>query len=64
MKKYMVIGYDGEETFSCFFDTLDQAEDCRMNGAVSLGYMMQVYEWTEIKEDGLVMGHEYVMIYE
>ena len=65
MKKYMVmICGDGEQ--SCFFyDNFVKAEQARMDAAVSMGYIAQVYElMTEDPITGEVISPCYFMIYE
>ena len=68
MSKYMVVGFDFEEqrTFAKFFDKLADAENYRMDGAVSLGYVMKVYELTEIVDEdtGIIVCRSYELLYE
>ena len=58
MKKYMVITFGDGEQWAAFFDELSKAEDYRMNGEVSIGYYVEVYERMETE-----FGKEYVLIY-
>lgn len=64
MKRYMVIGLGDGEQWARFFDSYTEAEQYRMDGSVSLGYVMQVYELTPVVIDGLEVSNEYVFIYE
>ena len=59
MKKFMLVCYDPEmeETFTIFKNTFEEAEDARMDGEVSCGYYIEVYERQETE-----FGKEYVMI--
>ena len=59
----MICG-DGEQ--ACFFyDDYTKAENTRMDAAVSMGYIAQVYElMTEDPITGEVISPSYFMIYE
>lgn len=68
MRRYMVVySVDGEQG-AVFRDTFSEADSARMDIAVSLGGMAQVYEWTEVREtvDGedIYLGSEYQMVFE
>lgn len=68
MKRYMVVySVDGEQG-AVFRDTLGEADSARMDIAVSLGGMAQVYEWIDNYEtvDGedLYLGSAYEFMYE
>ena len=61
MPEYMLVCRDPEtgNVWSMFCETAEQAEETRMDGAVSLGYFVQVYRWTYTEGIGA-----YVMEYE
>lgn len=50
MQKYMVVINDGECTMAYFTDDQQKAENVRMDAAVSMGYVAEVYERSEIEE--------------
>lgn len=61
MPEYMLVCRDAEtgNVWSMFCETAEQAEETRMDGAVSLGFFVQVYRWTYTEGIGA-----YVMEYE
>lgn len=63
-RKYMVMGCDPDQESDAsgrqwvtFFEKLSAAEQYRMDGSVSMGYRMQIYEWSE-EEDCYVFLSE------
>ena len=65
MKKYMVMICGEEEQFCCFYDSLEKAEQTRMDASVSMGYIAQIYEWSETDPiTGEIVGGQYFFLYE